>query len=161
MSEGVKNLMQLKIVAFALVMSVFVYVFVVFFLFQDPDPEQVANTTLLIPMAGMAGLSVVAIMPLRRMLLGTLALPFLAGEAGAPPEWNAEVEQAALAKYTTGTIVGLAVAESVAIYGLVASFLAQGPMLVVPFAATAVLLMAAQFPSEAGLKAVAAANKAD
>ncbi len=158
MSEGVKNLMQLKIVAGALVGSVFVYVVVVFVLFMDPDPDQVANTTLLFPMAGMAGLSMLAILPLRKMLLGTFALPFLADGAGAGPQWSEQVEQAALAKYATGTIVGLAVAESVAIYGLVASFLAQDPMLVLPFAATAVLLMAAQFPSDAGLRAVAAAS---
>lgn len=158
MSSETPSLMQLRIICFAMLVSVFVYVGVVFFLFASPDPGQVPNTSLLIPMAGMAGLSVVALPVLRKMLLGTIALPFLAGEAGAAPQWTPEVEKAALAKYVTGSIVGFAVAESVAIYGLVASFLAQDPLLVVPFAVTSVLLIGVQFPSEEGMRAVAAAN---
>ncbi len=158
MSNQSPNLMQLRIICFAMLTSAFVYVGVVFFLLAAPDPEQVPNTTLLIPMAGMAGLSVVVLPMLRKMLLGTLALPFLSGEAGATPQWTPAVEQAALARYMTGSIVGYAVAESVAIFGLVASFLAQDPLLVVPFAATSALLIGVQFPSEAGLRAVAAAN---
>jgi len=156
MSEGVKSLLQLKIVAGALIWSVFIYVGVVFFLFMDPDPDHVSDTSLLIPLAGMAGLSVLALPVIRTKLLGTLALPFLSGGAPNVPQWNPEVEQQALQKYTVGTIVGCAIGESVAIYGLVAAFLAQDPKLIVPFAITAVFLMGVQFPSVDGMKAVAA-----
>jgi hypothetical protein len=158
MTRETPSLMTLRIICFALLTSVFIYAGIAFFVLASPDPGQVSNTSLLLPLASMAGLAVVTLPALRKMLLGTLALPFLSGEAGAPPQWTPEVERAALLKYTTGSIVGYAVAESVAIFGLVASFLAQDPMLVVPFAATSVLLIGVQFPSEAGMRAVAAAN---
>ena len=157
MSDGVKSLMQLKIIAGALIWSVFIYVGVVFYLFEVLDPDRVGDTTLLIPMAGIAGLTVVALPVVRKTVLGgTLALPFLSGTSGRPPLWSDEVESAALAKYSVGTIVGCAIAEAVAIYGLVAAFLAADAKLIVPFAATAVVLMGAQFPSQAGLHEVAA-----
>ncbi len=50
--------------------------------------------------------------------------------------------------YLTSLIVALALAESVAIFGLVLGFLGAPPMVVVPFFAVAWLLMVIRFPTK-------------
>lgn len=57
----------------------------------------------------------------------------------------------AFPKYQTTTIVGLAIAMSIALYGFVLGFLTADLLYYLPFAAYALLLIAVQFPRAAGI----------
>ena len=60
--------------------------------------------------------------------------------------------RAALARYQVGTITGLALAEAVAIYGLVLALVNATPTAAVPFLVSGAVLIAIQFPRESCAK---------
>jgi len=60
----------------------------------------------------------------------------------------------AMNRYRVGTIVGIAFAESIAIFGLVSGLVTMQPLWFAPFAAFAVLLLLVQFPHVGGVRAV-------
>jgi hypothetical protein len=150
------SLLLQRIVWGALLASTCVYAFVLFFLNQgewaaaDPPPPSDLPTIL----AGMGLVTAPLIFVMRRSLLGSVAL--------GPPDATNETEVAsddaldsallkALSQYNTGTIVGLAFADSAAFFGLVGAFQAQDPMLFLPGWTLATLLLAVQFPRWQGV----------
>jgi len=149
-----KYLLTSRIIVGAMVMSTCIYFVVLMTLSQqwtEPAPDLG-----IIPMTLM-GLSI-AMIPmvavLRKVVMGSLALT-------APPAARAKetVSEAALEdavrkaamRYQVGTLVGVAIAESIAIYGFVTAFLTQEPLAYLPNWGVAVAMMAIQFPRPAGL----------
>ena len=149
-----QRLMMPRIITGAIMMSVLIYGVVLMSISQEwtepPDDQGILPTALTAISIGM--LPMIAV--LRKVSLGSLALI-------APPVARSteEVSEAALdaalskatGRYTTGTIIGLALSESIAIYGFMIAFLTHELAAYVPNALIALTMMAVQFPREAGL----------
>lgn len=128
----------------ALVASVFIYGGVLFVVTGSaaaagtPAPEPV----LLYALAGSAVVTASASIFLPRMLLAQAVRRTPRPTPGAPrpagdPAWGA---------YVTSFILGMALAESVAVFGFVLGFLRFPPAEVVPFFAVSLGLMLTRFP---------------
>lgn len=90
-----------------------------------------------------------AVFVLRFVLMGTVGLtvpPLPSAPLRATPEELATARERATQRYQTGTLVGCAVAEAIAIFGLVLSFLGGDPMTFLPFGVASAVLIAIQFP---------------
>ena len=150
------SLLTHRIIWGALLASTCIYAFVLFSLHQgewaaaDPPPPSDLPTIL----AGMGLVTAPLVFVVRRKTLGSVAL--------GPPDVTNETEvasdealdralQTALSKYTTATVIGLAFADTAAVFGLVGAFQAQDPTLFLPGWVLAALLMAVQFPRWQGL----------
>lgn len=146
-----------RIVWGALLASTCVYAFVLFQLSTGSWGTSEAAPPSDLPAEWLAAIGLLmapAAFVVRKSILGSLAL-------GAPEATNekdvASDEElmgalgTALPKYFTGMIIGLALSESVAVFGLVAAFLSQDPTLFLPGWALAALLMVLQFPRWQGV----------
>lgn len=99
-----------------------------------------------------AALAAAAVFPLRAQLMGTAAL-------AGPGADRSEPSAAAWGRYQTGTIVGLALAEAVGIFGLTHALLAGPTWAVLGYAAVALGLAAVQMPTLEGAQAVERATR--
>ncbi|HEV8248269.1 MAG TPA: hypothetical protein VGP93_20980 [Polyangiaceae bacterium] len=159
-----KRIMTSRILWFAMLMTIGVYVLVLNVV-VIPAPTEPLQP--LLPLVfGFVSLSVALlsfIIPksgLRRGLL-RLELPLIeVSDPNAAEAFNktirtfAKPEQAAkraFAAYNTALIVGLALSESIALYGLVLGFLGYGSPTAAPFFAFAAVLIAVRFPTEAAV----------
>lgn len=146
-------LMTGRILTFAFLMSILVYGVVAFFAAPDMTPAE--NTGLMQGALAMAAaMSALAIPVMRKVTMGHHALTPVDDTAptGDPSMTKDEAraqQRAAMARYQVGTIVGLALAESVAIYGLVLAFMSADGQPAVPFLVAGAVLILAQFPREA------------
>jgi hypothetical protein len=141
----------------AMIVSMFVYLGVLYVL-VDPTEAGEVDDILLMALSVVALGSLAAIPIMRKIMMGGLGL----SSGGAPfrPVDPAPLEQAeaayaeALAKYHKATITGLALAESIALYGFVAAFLSHDPKLSLPFMLLGVAVAALQFPREDGVRSL-------
>lgn len=131
----------------AMLMSTGMYVAI---LFTVELPEAGAPDELLLAGLASASLGVLLAIPVvRKAMMGSVAL--IPPKALRRPELDPETRSARLQRYFTGTIVGLALAESVAVFGFVGAFTQGDPLIVFPFVAAAVAMLAVQMPREACL----------
>jgi hypothetical protein len=138
-----QNQPPIRVIALALHMTIFIYVFVVFFLASQG--QWTFGWTL-----GEGKEIIVLILAFAASINGTLSLflPRLLKGMAPPPSVPYEVNEAPLffdfsnvtPKLLSLTIVRMALAEAVAIFGLVAAFLNQAAYWVLPFAAAGLIL---------------------
>ena len=117
------KLRSLKIIALAMMVSGLLYsgVLLVVAVGETPPPPSEAMNLGLIAAAFAV---LVAILPVRRALLGRLALipeRSRSTDATLPPDALSDEVARVVGRYTTGTIVSLAMAESVILFGFVAA----------------------------------------
>lgn len=134
---------QIHLVAAALHFSILIYVFVVFFMASQG--QWTYGWTL-----GEGKEFIVMILAFNALIAGALSLflPRIMKGMAPPPSVPHEVNQAPLfydfsdvtPKLQSLTITRMALAEAVAIFGLVAAFLNQAAYWVLPFAAVGLLL---------------------
>jgi len=142
-----QSLLTLKITALAIHLSVLIYVFIVFFLAKTQPWENLGwggmikpeHEILLYVLMGLAGV----------MVFLTIMVPQLF----ASKDPQVSKPQSAFfdfnnftPKIYTQTILRLAFAESIAIFGFVLAFQNQSPWLIVPFAAVSLILQVAFAP---------------
>lgn len=138
-----QNQPPIRLIALALHLSIFIYIFVVFFLASQG--RWAPGWTL-----GEGKEPIVLILAFAAVLNGILSLllPRILKGMAPPPSVPYEVNQAPLffdfsnvtPKLLSLTIIRMALAEAVAIFGLVAAFLNQAAYWVLPFAAVGLLL---------------------
>lgn len=150
------GLNTIRIVWAALLVSTVVHVAVLFFLdatqwsadtAPDPDPMPMI-------IAGIGIVEAPVVFVLRKVFLGSLALttPDATGTRDiAKPADLDFVLAPVIRRYTTGTIIGCALAESVVLFGFVAAYLAQDPFMALPNWALGAGLIAIQFPRWEGV----------
>jgi len=148
-------LMSSRILTLSFLMSLVVYAMVAFLAAPDMEPAEIAG--LGPAMVGVAAMTALAIPFMRKVVMGHHALTpvdelALPGGPRVPPEQAAQQWRAAQARYQVGTIVGLALAEAVAIYGLVVALLSAEGARSVPYLVAGAVLILAQFPREACAK---------
>ncbi len=107
---------------------------------------------------GVAALGeVVMLFVMRHMMMGTVALRMpedrRVGQTVDGEALGAAVRKAS-GRYFTGSIVGFAISESVALLGFVAAFVGGEPIAYLPYAGAALLLLAVQFPTTGGLLSI-------
>jgi hypothetical protein len=143
------SITSLKIIHLSMLASVGVYGVVAFVapLQGSSDNTQVAQ------ILGLLAFGQIAMIPvLRKLVMGTFALT--PADMSAPISSAQEVDSAellwrqALGRYTTGSIVGFAVAESIGIFGLVITFLTGNPEACLPFLVGSAALIGVQMPRE-------------
>lgn len=132
-----KHLQTLKIVTLAMMMSGLMYVAVLFVVLQG---DSGAGTDMWLPM-GAAALAAG---------VGSFVVPRFLPQSG---EGDTELKRA-ITGYFTRSIVGLAMAEAVILFGFVASFLAQEPLGIFPFLIAGEVLMLLRFPRESSVEAM-------
>lgn len=149
-----KHLLIPRIVTGALMMSVLIYTMVLGSLsaqWTEPASDQGPITMVLMALSiGM--IPIVAVM--RKTVMGSVAIVAPPAARSTEEVSPADLDTAigkAVQRYFSGTIVGLALSESIAIFGLMSAFLSQDIMVFVPNALVALALMAIQFPRPAGL----------
>lgn len=146
------NLRTLRIISAAMMAAGLIYAGVVFFVVTEPvEVDMTLNLFTLVAALG----SAVAILPLRRSLIGSLALMPDAGHAPAEPP-SEEATRRVLARYRTGTIVSFALAESVILFGFVQAFLNQEGWRILPFLLAGELLMVMLLPRRSVVDALLA-----
>jgi hypothetical protein len=59
------------------------------------------------------------------------------------------------AKYRTGMMIGMALCESAVLFGFTVAFMGKMPIVILPFAGAGLAGLAWQFPTEAGVLAIA------
>lgn len=136
----------LTIITLAMMTSGFLYTGVLFFIATEPQEVEVTVNLVMIA-AAFAVMG--AVLPVRRVLMGGFALLPESKPSTTdplPPDETRKALLAATARYTTGTIVSMAMSESVILFGFVMAFLAQEPFRIVPFLLAGELLMVAMFP---------------
>ncbi len=152
-----QQLNTLRIIWGAMLASIVMYIGIGFVVAAE-QPGSPPETVELYRMVftGLAVSVLVAIPVLRRVLMGGVFLaPSDRGMHGRDDGPAPEVLEAAMAKYMQGSLVGIALAESVCLYGLVLAFLAADGSEVLPFAAVSALAMAVQLPRESVLADIA------
>jgi hypothetical protein len=150
----------------AFAISFLIFVFVVFFIHQGQTstPEKIAE---LGPVFGLMALSSLALMPwMRARLMGAQTLPLLmkppgtgAWDEGLDATAAAAMLTAAHGKYRTGLMIGMALCESAVLLGLTLAFMGKMPIVILPFAGAGLAGLAWQFPTEAGVLAIARAMR--
>lgn len=149
------RLRVLTIVCAALMASVIIYGAIPF-LVTPADPDQEPQAVLL-PVLGFVSLMMLPItLVARKVLLGAIALlgPDELAVSRADPmdrEMAADQLTGKLARYFNGTIVSMALAESIAIYGLVLAFVGFPPVTAIPFCLLALAAQAIFFPRASAL----------
>ncbi len=146
-----KRLITLRILHLAMLASVAIYELVVHV--AAPPPSEVLPA-LRYAFAAAAVVTAIAVIGVRRVVMPPReqASPYHAAAPVPPP--SAEVFQRAF----TGYILCWGLSESVAIYGLVLSFLGGTPAAMHPYAAAAVLLLLTTAPRKDDLEAMARAE---
>ncbi len=152
-----ETLRMLRIIAGALLLSTVIYVGVAFTVApQQQGADPASLTTLRLGLVAAALSTLAAIPVLRRLLMGKIAL--MGG--AAPLHGDQGPSKAALAsaaaRLQVGTIVGMALAEAVVLYGFVLAFLSGEAGQILPFFVAGFLAMAVQFPRRSQVDAVAA-----
>lgn len=112
---------------------------------------------LVLPLAGAAVAAGGGVFVARRALMGTIGLiapPRVASGQRATPDELAAALRAALQRYQVGTIVGCALAEAVALFGLVVAMLGAPYGQAVPFFVAGFALIAVQFPRASVLESL-------
>jgi len=142
-------------------MSFFMFVGVIFFLGQQAEPRP-ESMSVYGPAFCLLALCTASLMPfIRKKLMGAQTLPLLMEKSSGPwdqdldPEKAASILSSARARYTTGMIVGFALCESTVLFGFCLAFLTMMPIVILPFAAAGLAGLVWQFPTEAGIQAVA------
>jgi hypothetical protein len=158
------HLRTAKILWGAFAMSFLMFIFVVFTVHQGQAaiPERIAE---LGPIFGLMALSCLGMMPwMRTRLMGAQTLPLLmkppgtgAWDEGLDAATANHVLTAAHAKYRTGMIIGMALCESAVLFGFAVAFMGKMPIVILPFAGAGLAGLAWQFPTEAGVLAIARA----
>ncbi len=149
-----QKLRTLRIIAGAMMLSGVLYAGVLFVVAGEPAEVDVAINLGLI--AATVAVTV-ALLPVRRVVMGGLALlpPPQGGLADPQPEPEASAAiLAAAMRYTSGTIVSLALSESVILFGFVQAWLSQQPLRILPFLLAGELMMVVMFPRRAGLESL-------
>jgi len=149
-----QQLLLPRVITGAIMMSVLIYFVVLGSLsvqWNEPAPDQGPLPMVLMALSiGMIPVIAVA----RKVVMGSVAIiaPPMArsSQEVSPADLDIAIGKAA-ARYMSGTVVGLALSESIAIFGLVTAFLTQDHTAFVPNAVVALVLMAIQFPRKAGL----------
>lgn len=147
-------LLNLRIIAAALFGSTVIY-FVVLMLMADQWADEAVDVGVMPVVLGLVSVSIMGMIPvMRKVTMGTLAI-------GTPPPSRSrdrvskdaldEALRKANARYLVGTIVGSALAESIAIFGFVLAVLTQDPMAYLPGWFVGGALMLIQFPTQGGL----------
>lgn len=144
-------LTTLRLVYVVLLSSVLLYLAVAMFA-VEPDNPPAGSTGLLVPLAALAALVGVATPFVRRALL-----PPLATQGPAPAEMPSRTSQ----RLMIAAIVGWALSESVALFGLVLAFTTRNVAVMPPFVAGSLLLFAAFAPRRSLVEDAARAAAAD
>ncbi len=145
-----QRLLQARLVVGALAVSVVVYGVV---LLVVPSTGQGVEAVIVRGVTAAAAASALAVFALRKALMGSTALraPPLGSVANRLGMDELEKELvAATARYHSGTVVGCAIAESVAIFGFALAFLSGEPARYLPFGAVSLALILLQWPRAAG-----------
>ena len=156
MTPSARLLLVPRIIWAALGFSTVVYFVVLLLLSEqwEPGAGLPSDSPLPLALSAVSVATAVAIPLLRRAILGSV------GISAPPPDGTAarvtkgaldDAMRRALGRYQTTTIIGCALAESIAIHGLVLAFLSQEPLAYVPGWIVCLVLMGLQFPREAGL----------
>lgn len=140
------KLKTLKIIAGSLMFSGLIYSGCLFIISGEPREVSVGISLSMFAaaMGSMAGAIVI-----RHVLMGSFALlPRQHRETTSPlsPDETREAVQNAVGRYMTGTIVSMALAESVILFGFVLAYLTAEPLRIVPFLLAGELLMLVVFP---------------
>ena len=161
-TTDVGHLQTARILWGAFAMSFLMFVFVAFFINQGQaaSPEKVAE---LGPVFGIMALSCLGLMPwMRTRLMGAQTLPLLmtppstgAWDEGLDAAAAAAILTAAHGKYRTGLMIGLALCESAVLFGFTVALMGKMPIVILPFAGAGLAGLAWQFPTEAGVLAIA------
>jgi hypothetical protein len=131
---------------------------------QVAPPETVAE---LGPVFGIMALSCLGLMPwMRTRLMGAQTLPLLmtppstgAWDEGLDAAAAAAILTAAHGKYRTGLMIGLALCESAVLFGFTVALMGKMPIVILPFAGAGLVGLAWQFPTKAGVLAIARAMR--
>ena len=152
MAGSSPNLMTLRIISFALLMSTVIYVGVCFVAVPLQVPSEPGSlTTIRLGLTIAGGVTLLSIPMMRKIgrkgrAVGPAAL--LHGVEPAPPDEAKAERHKAMSALMVSTIMGMAMAEAVVIYGLVLAFVSADPYLVLPFFAVGFVAMALQWPRE-------------
>ena len=142
-----QKLRTAQIITAAMMMAGLMYT-VVLFVAEGPSPGDDLSALNLGLLASAFGV-MVAILPIRRMQMGTLALmPQRLRETDTrlPSQQLSQEIGAALGRYTNGTLISMAMAESIILFGFVQAWLNQEPLRVLPFLLAGELIMVLLFP---------------
>lgn len=145
-----------RIIVGAMAASTATYFAVLLVLSQQWDGQNSVDQVIVSGLIAAAAFQVLAVPVLRRVVMGHVALstPPLRMGLDATPVSESQLEDAlssAAQRYQTGTIVGAALAEAVAVFGFVAAFLSQDITWYVPAWVVSLVLLGVQFPRDAGL----------
>ena len=122
-----------------------------------PVKQEPPGDVMTIVFAAMAAMSAVGMLVVRSKLMPKGAevgrTEALAGSASMPDQLTAP-QKKAIARLVTASVVAWALAESVALYGLILGFLYKDVMHYLPFAACALVLLLVMTPRRAQLEGV-------
>lgn len=141
------NLQTLRIINVAIMLTPLVLFAVLQVMPLAPSGDQ--QVVMILKLLALAQIPMILV--LRKVVMGGVAL----GGADVPPGAS-QADEAVLddairqarSKYFTGTIVGSAVAESIALFGFVAGFISGDAGAALPFLAGGMVLIAVQHPRE-------------
>lgn len=152
MDDVRKLWMTTRVVALALLGVPLVMIVVAFVASQTGEPAEPSPDPMMIyAITAVALIEIPVLLFVRRMMMGGLALggpdemAISRAEPAPLPEATSALEHAAR-RYYTGTVVGLSLGVSIAIYGVVLAVLYQQVMLSLPFVAVALVVNGVQMP---------------
>ena len=155
-----------RIIWCAFAMSIFVFVLAAFTV-TDVVPPTTESVPLMAAVSGVITLLTFAAIPLMyRKTCGEQTLPLLRDDSdrsewdeGLSPLRATEISDAAHAKARQALMVGLALSESSVLFGFSMAMLSTIPIVILPFAGVGLTGLLWQFPTEAGVSAIARAMR--
>ncbi|MGB0638030.1 MAG: hypothetical protein ACPGTU_01780 [Myxococcota bacterium] len=164
-SKATPPLLIARIIWGVFLMSLFTMVMVAFTVTMDIPPIT-DDAVMMAAVSGGMALTCFGCLPLMtRILCGVHTLPLLRDDSirtpwneGMDPTKSTEILAAAHAQARIALIIGLALCESCVIIGLVTS-MTTTPIVVLPFAGVALTGLIWQFPTDAGVFAIARAMR--
>ena len=164
------NLGTLRVIFGGLLASQFTFLVVAFVAVPLPEGASItaglleATENIMAAALGLSALSVSIFIPfIRKLTMGKMCLPFIQENTNErlPDDFDSTAQAAikdalaelkrAQSRYQQGTIVGVAMAESICITGLVLAFTLQHPLLILPFFAWSLVCFGLQWPHENGV----------
>jgi hypothetical protein len=154
LSENPSPLRIPRILWAAFAQSFLIFIGVVFFTLQGQEPNPDAIMQLGLPLGVIALLTTASMPFLRTRMMGVQTLPMLAEDLPSP--WHQGLEEgaadkalaAALPRYQTGLMVGMAMCEATVLFGFSLAFVGKMPVVILPFAALGLAGLLWQFPTE-------------
>ncbi len=151
------ELPQIRLIWAAILSSQFVVGLALFLAVQEAVPFDGSLHPMALPLGLVAGMMGLAAPVMRKVIMGQTCLPLLGqrnthqSSGHIDAEALREEQVQAGARYRTGTIIGLAMAETSCLIGFALGYMAHQPILIVPFLLWSIGLILWQFPYEGGL----------